>query len=39
MADFKDEAFELMSEENDNKEIERKLRNGFIRKVYGTIFF
>ena len=39
MADFKDEAFELMSEENENKEIERKLRNGFIRKVYGTIFF
>ena len=39
MADFKDEAFELMSDENENKEIERKLRNGFIRKVYGTIFF
>ena len=39
MADFKDEGFELMSEENENKEIERKLRNGFIRKVYGTIFF
>ena len=39
MADFKEEAFELMSDENENKEIERKLRNGFIRKVYGTIFF
>jgi len=37
--DFKDEDFELMSDENENKEIERKLRNGFIRKVYGTIFF
>ena len=39
MADNKDDTLELMSEENENKEIERTLRNGFIRKVYGTIFF
>ena len=39
MADNKYDTLELISEENENKEIERTLRNGFIRKVYGTIFF
>ena len=40
MAEIKAEDFELMKEEKeDDINIEKQLRKGFIRKVYGTIFF
>ena len=40
MAEYKDEPLEVMEEDKDiEKDIGIKLRNGFIRKVYGIIFF
>ena len=40
MAELKNEDFELMQEDKEESiSIEKELRKGFIRKVYGTIFF
>ena len=40
MADLKVDDIELMNEDKEEDyQIEKQLRKGFIRKVYGTIFF
>ena len=39
MKEMKEDALELMDEEFEDKQTKQTIRRGFIRKVYGIIFF
>jgi len=39
MSAYKEESFDVIDEDNTEEQIQQKIRLGFIRKVYGIIFF